>query len=134
MRFPPLVPCLVIGVLFLVLTNVFVLLPAPRIYDWDEARHGITAYEMIKRGDFLTNTYMGEMDYWNTKPPLSFYPLIAGYKFFGFNNLGLRFFLRRVRNAAVLPNACLHGPCTGNRQRDACGPHACYRKKFYLPA
>ncbi len=86
------VPCLVAGVLLLVLTNVFALLSAPRIYDWDEARHGVTAYEMIERGDFLTNTYMGEPDYWNAKPPLSFYPIIAGYKLFGFNSLGLRFF------------------------------------------
>ncbi|WP_196608581.1 ArnT family glycosyltransferase [Nitratidesulfovibrio oxamicus] len=93
MRFIPApAPCLVAGVLLLVLTNVFALLSAPRIYDWDEARHGVTAYEMIERGDFLTNTYMGEPDYWNAKPPLSFYPIIAGYKLFGFNSLGLRFF------------------------------------------
>lgn len=88
----PRIPWLVAGVLLLVLTNIFAFLPTPRIHDWDEARHGITAYEMIKRGDYVTNTYLGEPDYWNTKPPLSFYPIIAGYRLFGFNTLGLRFF------------------------------------------
>lgn len=40
------------------------------IDSWDEARHGISAYEMMQRGDWLVNTFCGEADYWNVKPPL----------------------------------------------------------------
>ena len=38
------------------------------IDSWDEARHGISAYEMIQQGNYLVNTFMGEADYWNVKP------------------------------------------------------------------
>ncbi len=59
---------------------------------WDEARHGISAYEMIQNKNFLVNTYLGEPDYWNVKPPLSFLTVAAGFLIFGYNTIGLRFF------------------------------------------
>lgn len=62
------------------------------IDSWDEARHGISAYEMIRSGNYLVNTFMGEADYWNVKPPLSFLTVAAGFSVFGFNAVGLRFF------------------------------------------
>lgn len=62
------------------------------IYDWDEARHGSNAYEMIKQNNFIANFYNGKPDYWNLKPPLSYYIVIIGYKIFGYNAWGLRFF------------------------------------------
>ena len=31
------------------------------IDSWDEARHGISAYEMLKNGNFLENTYLTGM-------------------------------------------------------------------------
>ena len=62
------------------------------ISDCDEARHGINAYEMIQSGDYVVSTYMGETDYWNLKPPLSFYSIILGYLLFGFNAFGMRFY------------------------------------------
>ena len=43
------------------------------IEDYDEARHGINAYEMIQNNDYLVHTFRGEPDLWNTKPPLSFW-------------------------------------------------------------
>ena len=73
---------------FLVFRSV-VLLP---IMDWDEARHGINAYEMIANNNYLVHTYDGEIDYWNLKPPLSMWQIVLSYLIFGFNNLGLRFF------------------------------------------
>lgn len=33
-----------------------------RIIKWDEARHAISAYEMIKRNDYLVNTYLWQPD------------------------------------------------------------------------
>lgn len=58
--------------------------------DFDEARHGINAYEMIRNGDYIINTYGYNKDYWNLKPPISFWAVIIGYKLLGFNTLGLR--------------------------------------------
>lgn len=62
------------------------------IDSWDEARHGISAYEMIQNGNYLVNTFAGEADYWNVKPPLSFLTVAAGFSLFGYTAVGLRFF------------------------------------------
>lgn len=59
---------------------------------WDEARHGISAYEMMQRGNYLVNTFQGAPDYWNVKPPLSFLTIIAGFSLFGYTAVGLRAF------------------------------------------
>lgn len=67
-------------------------LPIAAIDSWDEARHGISAYEMMKNHNYLINTYLDLPDYWNVKPPLSFLTIIAGFSIFGFHALGLRFF------------------------------------------
>ncbi|WP_166636358.1 ArnT family glycosyltransferase [Fonticella tunisiensis] len=81
-----------IGILLLAIYNLFFCLKETPIYSWDEARHGISAYEMIKRRDFIVNTYGYRNDYWNLKPPLSFWAIALGYKIAGFNPLGLRIF------------------------------------------
>lgn len=62
------------------------------IDSWDEARHGVSAYEMMQSGNYLVNTWLGEPDYWNVKPPLSFWTVAVGFACFGYNALGLRFF------------------------------------------
>jgi len=70
--------------------NIFFNLGKFPIYSWDEARHGVNAYEMLRQGNFIVNTYRYKMDYWNLKPPLSYWAIMAGYKIAGFNALGLR--------------------------------------------
>ena len=62
------------------------------IDSWDEARHGISAYEMMQSGNYLINTFAEEPDYWNVKPPLSFLTVAAGFSLFGYTAVGLRFF------------------------------------------
>lgn len=62
------------------------------IADWDEARHGVNAYEMMKNGEQLISTYRYRTDYYNLKPPLSCWLIELGYGLFGFNALGLRFY------------------------------------------
>ena len=52
--------------------NVFFLLGNVPVEAWDEARHGVSAYEMLVSHAWIVNTYRGEVDYWNLKPPLSF--------------------------------------------------------------
>lgn len=62
------------------------------VSSWDEARHGISAYEMMQSGNCIVNTFGYEPDYWNLKPPLSFYGIMLGFKLFGYSVLGLRFY------------------------------------------
>jgi 4-amino-4-deoxy-L-arabinose transferase-like glycosyltransferase len=80
--------------LFLLLSlyifNVFFKISDFPVYSWDEARHGISAYEMLREQNFFVNTYRYKPDYWNLKPPLSFWAIIAGFKIAGFNTLGFR--------------------------------------------
>jgi 4-amino-4-deoxy-L-arabinose transferase-like glycosyltransferase len=76
--------------LILAFYNIFYGLSDFPIFSWDEARHGISAYEMLKKNNFIVNTYKNKIDYWNLKPPLSFLITIVGYKLVGFNTLGLR--------------------------------------------
>lgn len=62
------------------------------VSSWDEARHGVSAYEMMQNGNYIVNTFGYEPDYWNLKPPLSFYGIILGFKLFGYSVMGLRFY------------------------------------------
>ena len=72
--------------------NVFYMISYTHVSNWDEARHGVSALEMIASGNYVVNTYMGAPDFWNLKPVLSFIPMIAGFELFGPSLLGLRFF------------------------------------------
>ncbi|MBC2581624.1 glycosyltransferase family 39 protein [Clostridium sp. DJ247] len=76
----------------LTIFNLFYYLKDTPIYSWDEARHGISAYEMLKKQEYIVNTYGYKNDYWNLKPPMSFWFIMLGYKLAGFNALGLRLF------------------------------------------
>lgn len=80
--------CILIVASFNILYNLGIV----PIYSWDEARHGVSAYEMIKRNNYIVNTYAYKNDYWNLKPPISYWAIILGYKVAGFNPLGLRIF------------------------------------------
>jgi 4-amino-4-deoxy-L-arabinose transferase-like glycosyltransferase len=72
--------------------NIFYNIGTYPFNSWDEARHGVNAYEMIKRNNYIINTYSYKDDYWNLKPPLGYWLIVLGYRIFGFNALGLRFF------------------------------------------
>ena len=83
--------------LFILLMSILALLCFYKLGDyvilpWDELRHGLNAFEMLKKNNYLVNYAYGEVDYWNVKPPLHFYFVMLGYKIFGYNPLGLRFF------------------------------------------
>jgi hypothetical protein len=72
------------------------------INDYDEARHGVNAYEMIRSGDYVVNTYQGLPDGWNLKPPLSLWLIALGYRTFGYNAFALSFFSALSGLLAVL--------------------------------
>ena len=67
-------------------------LGADTILGFDEGRHAVNALEMYRSGEWLVSTYNGETDYFNLKPPLSMYLIMLGFRLFGINNLGIRFF------------------------------------------
>ncbi|MGP7818129.1 ArnT family glycosyltransferase [Niallia sp. 01092] len=77
-------------ILLVAIINLFFHLNIAPIKDWDESRHGISAYEMLQTGNYIVNTFRYEPDYWNLKPPISFWSIMLGYKIVGFNPLGLR--------------------------------------------
>ena len=58
---------------------------------WDEARHGVNAYEMIQNGDYIRHTYNYQVDDWNLKPSISYWGIVLGFKLFGYSVFGLRF-------------------------------------------
>ncbi|MBD7910249.1 ArnT family glycosyltransferase [Clostridium cibarium] len=60
------------------------------VRDWDESRHGVSAYEMMKNNENIINTYNYENDYWNLKPPLSFNLIIIAFKVLGTTILAFR--------------------------------------------
>lgn len=70
----------------------FLRLDAGYVSSWDEARHGISAYEMLQNKNFIVNTFNYDIDYWNLKPPLSFYGIMMGFGIFGYSVTGLRFY------------------------------------------
>ncbi len=59
---------------------------------WDEARHGVNAYEMLNGGSMIQSTYLRMADYYNLKPPLSMWCIMIGLKVFSDPVLGLRFY------------------------------------------
>lgn len=58
---------------------------------WDEARHGVNAYEMLRQGKLLESTYRYETDYYNLKPPLSMWSIMLSMLLFGESVFSLRF-------------------------------------------
>lgn len=59
---------------------------------WDEARHGVNAYEMIENDNYIQHTYNYEVDDWNLKPSMSYWGILLGFGLFGYSVLGLRFY------------------------------------------
>ena len=70
--------------------NLFVNLNEQTIIIWDEARHGVNAHEMLMNNDWIVNTYQGEPDFYNLKPPLSMWLIMISFKLFGFTSLTFR--------------------------------------------
>jgi 4-amino-4-deoxy-L-arabinose transferase-like glycosyltransferase len=84
-------PLLLAAVLIIAGFNLFFRLDGVQLWSYDEARHGVTAYEMMKSGDYIRGTYLGETEYWNLKPPLGLWAVAASYRVFGVSVFSLRF-------------------------------------------
>ncbi len=73
------------------LFNAFAFTASTKVMEWDEARRGVAAFEMLERGDFTVHRYRGEVDTFSVKPPLGLWAIAASYRVFGFNRFALRF-------------------------------------------
>src|SRR3954468_14108551 len=70
--------------------NGFFALETTHIRDFDEARYGVAASEMLHAHSPLVTTYAGATEYWNLKPPLGYWLLEASYVVFGETLCALR--------------------------------------------
>ena len=78
-------------VLVLMAWNVFAGLGSVAINDSDEARYGVSAWEMLQNRSFVVTTYAGEPEYWNLKPPLGYWMMALSFSIFGPTPFAMRF-------------------------------------------
>jgi len=83
-------PVLAAAVLCLAAFNLTFRLHTDTLQQWDESLYAITAWEMLTSGDWIGTTYLGNLDYYNTKPPLNVWLIAASFKLFGVNLIALR--------------------------------------------
>ncbi|MBR9922655.1 MAG: hypothetical protein GYB31_17620 [Bacteroidetes bacterium] len=60
------------------------------IAEFDEARNGINAIEILQSGEWMKLRYAGTPDHWNNKPPLFIWLTALSLKWFGFNLFAFR--------------------------------------------
>jgi 4-amino-4-deoxy-L-arabinose transferase-like glycosyltransferase len=77
-------------VLALMACNVFVGLATSSINDFEEARYGVTAFEMLQHRSFVMTTYAGQREVWALKPPLGYWLMALSFALFGGSALALR--------------------------------------------
>jgi len=60
------------------------------VTEWDESLYAISAWEMSKSGNWIGTTLLGQLDYYNTKPPLNVWCIALGFTTLGVNLIVLR--------------------------------------------
>ena len=53
------------------------------VTEWDEALYAISAAETALNGNWIGTTFDGQLDYYNTKPPLNVWLIAVAFKLFG---------------------------------------------------
>ncbi|HXO22863.1 MAG TPA: glycosyltransferase family 39 protein [Thermoanaerobaculia bacterium] len=77
-------------VLVLMAVNVFLRLDGTAVNDSDEARYGVSAYEMAQGGSPIVTTYAERPEYWNLKPPLGYWAMALTFRLLGVTPWTLR--------------------------------------------
>jgi 4-amino-4-deoxy-L-arabinose transferase-like glycosyltransferase len=77
-------------VLGLAAFNLMFHLGSEVVSEWDESMYAISAWEMGKTGNLATTTFLGALDYYNSKPPLNVWLIGLSFKAFGMNLVSLR--------------------------------------------
>jgi 4-amino-4-deoxy-L-arabinose transferase-like glycosyltransferase len=70
--------------------NVFLGLASSNVNDFDEARYGVSAFEMQQHRAFVVTTYAGKKELWALKPPLGYWLMALSFSLFGGSALALR--------------------------------------------
>lgn len=60
------------------------------LFEWDESRNVLHAYEMLRRGDWIAATYGGSLDPQYYKPPFVEWLLALSFEPFGYSELAAR--------------------------------------------
>jgi 4-amino-4-deoxy-L-arabinose transferase-like glycosyltransferase len=60
------------------------------VNEWDESLYAISAWEMGTTGNVVATTFLGALDYYNTKPPLNVWLIALSFKAFGISLVSLR--------------------------------------------
>jgi 4-amino-4-deoxy-L-arabinose transferase-like glycosyltransferase len=81
---------LVLLVLALAAFNLTFRLGREIVTEWDESLYAISATEMATSGNWIGVTYLGDLDYYNSKPPLNIWLISVAFKLFGTNLWSLR--------------------------------------------
>jgi 4-amino-4-deoxy-L-arabinose transferase-like glycosyltransferase len=81
---------LAVAVLALALFNLTFRLGSEIVNEWDESLYAISAWEMGATGRLVGTTFLGALDYYNTKPPLNVWLIALSFKLFGIGLVSLR--------------------------------------------
>jgi 4-amino-4-deoxy-L-arabinose transferase-like glycosyltransferase len=77
-------------VLLLAAFNLTFRLAAEDVEEWDESLYATSAIEMIDHGRWAATTLEGQLDYYNSKPPLHVWLLVSVFQIFGVGLFSLR--------------------------------------------
>jgi 4-amino-4-deoxy-L-arabinose transferase-like glycosyltransferase len=80
------------AILALALFNLTFRLNQEFVAEWDESLYAINAWEIVTRQSWIATTFLGEIDYYNTKPPLMAWMIALAFKAFGPGFVPLRLF------------------------------------------
>ena len=78
------------AILCLAAFNLTFRLGSEIVTEWDESLYAISAWEMLHSHDWIGTTFMGSLDYYNTKPPLNVWLIALAFKALGPSLLSLR--------------------------------------------
>jgi 4-amino-4-deoxy-L-arabinose transferase-like glycosyltransferase len=103
-------------VLALMAVNVFAGLGSVALNDSDEARYGVSAWEMVQHHSYIVTTYGGQREYWNLKPPLGYWLMALSFRLFGPTPFALRLPSALCALGAVAGTLWLAGRWFGRRE------------------
>lgn len=78
-----LLAALVVGVLALGAFNLTFRLGSESLTEWDESLYASSALDMLSGGNLAATTILGELDYYNAKPPLNAWLIAGSLRLFG---------------------------------------------------
>jgi 4-amino-4-deoxy-L-arabinose transferase-like glycosyltransferase len=79
-----------LAILALAAVNLGYRLGSEIVTEWDEALYALTAWEVVNDDNWIATTFLGSIDYYNSKPPLNVWLIAVAFKIFGPGLIPLR--------------------------------------------